>query len=453
MDLNLNNYSDSEIINILQVKESEISLSHLQKCLYIKIDQLKQIDPDNLPESKENLIEFYTKGFFKLLKNLNEINSLEANNSLILNKEAESEDAFGKIQGNNYKSASDNNLNQDSINIRSRLLPPMMKTPIVQENSKVVEKHIDQGSINTFDSHLKYGLVNPLTRKSFKKVFNINTKFRDNYTSTSSTDFTIYLPTPIKKVVSMKVLDTQFPKMVYTFSSKLGSNTFKIDSSNVDISNGSYTSTTLVSAINTSLANVGSNVILSYNSNNGLMTFTDPSGSIFGLNFNYDANTCPQLSNNIYKDQLTLGWILGFRGNYLSKISSNQSPFSCLGMEKNQVDISNIYMGASSYTGESLFDAHGSRYFLVAINDYQNNHNNIFISPFQYQTIADNNIMAKVSTECCNVCCISHPERIYFGPTRLSKLHISIYDEFGRIVDINNADYSLTLELEILYDL
>jgi len=32
-------------------------------------------------------------------------------------------------------------------------------------------------------------------------------------------------------------------------------------------------------------------------------------------------------------------------------------------------------------------------------------------------------------------------------------VEIKIYDEFGRIVDINNADYSLTLELEIVYDL
>ena len=29
----------------------------------------------------------------------------------------------------------------------------------------------------------------------------------------------------------------------------------------------------------------------------------------------------------------------------------------------------------------------------------------------------------------------------------------TIYDEFGRIVDINNADYSFTLELEVIYDL
>jgi hypothetical protein len=328
-----------------------------------------------------------------------------------------------------------------------------MYNPVVQENSQFAVKHVDQGSVNTFNSHLKYGIVNPLTRKAFKKIVNINTRFRNNYTSTPSTNFSLFLPAPIKKVTSMKIADTQFPKMVYTFSSKLGSNSFILDSSNIDISNGSYTNTTIVKTINTAMLNAGANVTLSYNPNDGLMNFTHNTGADFSLNFNYDSITCPQLSSNINKDQLTLGWLLGFRGNYLSKISSTQSKNECLNMVKDQTDIKNVYTGSSIYTGESIFDPHGSRYFLIAINDYQNNHNSIYISPFQYESLADANIIAKVSTECCETCSSHNPERIYFGPTDIAKLHITIYDEFGRIVDINNADYSLTIEMEILYDL
>ena len=43
--------------------------------------------------------------------------------------------------------------------------------------------------------------------------------------------------------------------------------------------------------------------------------------------------------------------------------------------------------------------------------------------------------------------------RIYFGPTSINRLHIKLLDEFGRIVDLNNGDFSFSLELEILYDL
>ena len=43
---------------------------------------------------------------------------------------------------------------------------------------------------------------------------------------------------------------------------------------------------------------------------------------------------------------------------------------------------------------------YGSRYFLLSINDYQNNHSEVIISPFKDQTLASNNIMAKIKTSC-----------------------------------------------------
>ena len=61
--------------------------------------------------------------------------------------------------------------------------------------------------------------------------------------------------------------------------------------------------------------------------------------------------------------------------------------------------------------------------------------------------------MAKLSSKCCDNKIIDYPKRIYFGPTDITKLYIKIYDEFGRIIDVNNADLSIELECEILYDL
>jgi hypothetical protein len=46
-----------------------------------------------------------------------------------------------------------------------------------------------------------------------------------------------------------------------------------------------------------------------------------------------------------------------------------------------------------------------------------------------------------------------YPKRVYFGPTNINKLDIKIYDEYGRILDVNNGDLSIELECEILYDL
>lgn len=358
----------------------------------------------------------------------------------------------------------------ENNNLLSQLAPATM----LQQNNNFIERHTDHNAIPTFNSHLKAGTINPLTRKSLKKILNINTKFRDNYTTTSSTNFRVALANPIKKVVSMKLVCAQFPEMVYTFSSKLGSNSFIIDSSNITIPSGSYSSATIVTEINTQLLSSGATQTLSYNENTGLMTF-DGSGTSFKLDFNYVDVSCSTLPSNINKDQITLGWMLGFRGDYLNKIESTASGKyykvrdaqpglrhngylqknikCCPALIKNQTDISNSYSGSNSYTGESLFDPHGSRYFLVSVNDYQNNHDNPFISAFQQQSLSDINVLAKVSTECCNKCVEENVERIYFGPTDITKLEIKIFDEFGRIIDINNADYSLTLEFEVIYDL
>ena len=62
-------------------------------------------------------------------------------------------------------------------------------------------------------------------------------------------------------------------------------------------------------------------------------------------------------------------------------------------------------------------------------------------------------LLAKISTDCCKDSCCQHIKRIYFGPVNLTKLEIKLMDEYGRILDMNNMDYSLSFELEILYDL
>jgi len=442
MDLNLDNYSLQELKNILQITEKDTDFSNRQQCLLSKIEQIKLVDSLNLPESKENLIEFYTKVLFKVHEL--DISAREKSIPQTVFQNFERRDPLVS-----YLNQEDN---KEFISVKDKLLDPLEQTPVVQTNNAFVSRHVDFRPVSTFNNNLKAGDINPLTRNTLKRVLNINTKFRNNYTTTHSTNFLFDLPSTVKKVVRMRLVDSEFPKMVYTISPKLGSDTFFVDGTLITIPAGSYTAETIVDAINAALIAVGSTVVLSFDENNGLMTFNSSSGN-FTLNFAYTNIDCPHLPSNIYKDQLTLGWLLGFRGDYILPIESTKVKYCPAKLEKDQRNISFKYEGASKYTGESLFAPHGAKYFLIAINDFQNNHDSTFISPFQLQTIADNNILAKISTNCCNKCCVEQPERIYFGPTDIARLEIKIYDEFARIIDINNADYSLTLELEIVYDL
>jgi hypothetical protein len=44
-------------------------------------------------------------------------------------------------------------------------------------------------------------------------------------------------------------------------------------------------------------------------------------------------------------------------------------------------------------------------------------------------------------------------KREYFGPVNIDRLRVQLLDDYGRVVDLNNVDYSFTLEIEQIYDL
>jgi hypothetical protein len=43
--------------------------------------------------------------------------------------------------------------------------------------------------------------------------------------------------------------------------------------------------------------------------------------------------------------------------------------------------------------------------------------------------------------------------RTYFGPVDLQRFHISLFDDHGNTLNMNNSDYSFCLKLTLLYDL
>lgn len=396
MDLNIDNYKNEELFNILDInikslENNDLNYDFLYNKLQTKIDNLKNIEIDELNEISENkaqLVDFFYQCFIKI-------------NNLIQEK-----------QKNNV---------------------------IIQDNHNII-KHNENKKEEYYPVNYKSGILNPLTIKTFKKVININTRFRENYETTFSSDFVINLPDTLKKVLSMQVINYQLPNTVYTVSSKLGSNCFYINDKLIMLTNGSYDADAIIEEINFRLEECQCKVKIDFNSTNGKMYFTSLDDCSFNLNFDYFENLDMyyNLANNVNKNQLTLGWLLGFRGNCIIKNGKN---------------IKINYVGQNYYEAESIYDNIGNNYFLLSINDYQNNHNTTFISPFKYQSLTDNNILSKISSGCCNNHKILYPKRIYFGPTNINKLHIKIYDEFGRIIDINNADLSIELECEILYDL
>ncbi len=60
-------------------------------------------------------------------------------------------------------------------------------------------------------------------------------------------------------------------------------------------------------------------------------------------------------------------------------------------------------------------------------------------------------VNVKLSLIVYNNFCLTKTRR-YNGPVNIRNLFIKIIDQYGIIIDLNNMDFSFTLELEILYE-
>ena len=298
-------------------------------------------------------------------------------------------------------------------------------------------------------------------------ILNINTKFRNNYNNTNSTDFIYNLPYLIKNVKSMEYLTSEFSNVPYLINCKMGSNNFKITDKatstthNVIIQEGNYSGIELAAEIKTKIADLNltnhdaNNYIdVSFNNQKKKFIFTivvaghAVNDLAFDLDFTYNvlnSNDCKYCSNHktIDEQHLTFGWLIGFRKKkYLFADDYKTTADTQYGK---------YLKGLSS---EGVYDRNGSRYYLLVVNDYNNNHRTHVISSYQKDTLTENNILSKfkyvVDPDYHSIDTDTTAEiiREYNGKVDINRLHIKLLDEYGRIVDLDSMDYSITLKLE-----
>lgn len=330
-----------------------------------------------------------------------------------------------------------------------------------QSNNKFVIKKDGEDSYHT-------NKINPFSKTERIQLLNINTRFRKNYYDTKSTDFVIDLPEEFKNVTSITVVSVQIPNSCYNFTSTLGTNEFTIELfdlsgssvvtgsqqiKTIKISNGIYTGKQLENYLNTFVLSIEplNRIGCKYDEITRKFRFfrdyrpladgglpVNPTGVKHC--FNLDFRTQDDLTRPI---QLNMGWILGYRQQYYNW----ESDYT----ENSEVS----YITQEGYNPEAIYDNLGCRYFILCINDFNKNYSNTLTSPFQESTFNNENAIAKIPSNpnMINFSDIFYQSRrSYFGPVDIKKLHIQIMDEFGRVIDLNNNDFSFSLQIKQLYD-
>jgi len=472
-EFNINEYSIPELVEKLHITTKNLTESVVTE--HIDNILLSCSDTDAENEEIKNLVYFLKSAKKKLVGHLREINYAKPDEPSPNNfppTNSEIYDSKSMLQGGDHD---------------------------ITKNKIVPVKY-------TNNWEFPDGVINPVDKRTITKVVCIDSLFRENYFRTSSSDFMWTLPENLKNVVSMKVVSLELPCMWHAVSEKNNSNFFVIHLYNmqgqpdithvVKIPDGNYTAASFDAAINNYFANVKqgleflhvdiddasaksvirarvagddttttSNFPKPYEPNDKryspdfyfIIDFVIDYKEISNENNTYDGEynfknfQTDNRNNRFYK---TLGWFLGFRKPYY-KVTKENAYVSKV------TDATKSVIYHSYLQSESSYGSSAQNYVFLDINDFnQNEIADSFVSSVNNSTneFIGNNIIARITiaTSFYNILYDTtsqyiFKQRDYLGPVRLNKLQIRLLDKFGDLLDLNDNNFSFSLEMKILY--
>ena len=443
-NLNTDSYSEIEIEELFSLKPAYTS----QDIATAKTVLIKQLSTNkDLGAEKQREILFFIDTIANRITNKVAYNTLSAPHTNIIN-----------AQGTNF---------------------------LIEKPDRLAGRQADftAGRVTVDSTPAPPGYINPINVRTITQAISFDTRFRPNYYTSKSTNFNIILPAIQKNVVSMRVATIELPLTYYAVSLSQGNATCLIinlqptapqqcwvltlpdgnyEQSWSDHSKAAYIEPALNTAITSALpatldvngavtvGGVGApgpllatDLVYSLDRISGRSIFTAPPLTStlqqhgFILRFNVDNVGSLNMETSI---QLRLGWQLGFRA----------AEYVCT--------------TTATCVSEGICLIAGPRYGFLAIDDHQKNTGPAYMVAFG-NSILQNNIITRInlaalqaevgiyqSSSDAGLTTQVNRTREYFGPVDIQRLHVTLYDEYGRIIDLNNMDWSFSLAFEILYN-
>lgn len=272
--------------------------------------------------------------------------------------------------------------------------------------------------------HMVMTNVNP-ERKT--KYLNIDTRFQQEYNMNTGADVTVTLPQNIRDVHSMKMTHVEIPASFYDFSLTMRNTYFTVNDTLIEIDEGNYTATELVTAVDTEVTNL----IISIDVNTQKCKIQNSSGGDITVRFAVDDRG----NEDKYSLKSKLGWCLGFREPVY------------------------IITDEGSIESEGIVNVNPCRYLFVSVDDFHAHNPNSFIVP-SFDSYFDPNILSRVTIDRSSYNFgqyiianesggrLLSDSRTYKGKNDIQKIRVRVLNEIGEVINLNKMDFSFALEIK-----
>lgn len=495
-DLNIQNYSIKELEDLLTLQvgynRDEVCSKKDKICMKVMNDKSLTF------EMKGRIGNFFDLAS-KLLKNMSNIT--KSNSGNLSNNHYDGNDSDDNDNGNGSGSeieianVASPGMKKSAFNELKNVMQKGSNNMIIQDPFSAHVRKIDNNDNpgKNFDQYgTMRGVINPLLKNTILRGLNVDSRYRDDYYNTKSTDLSITLPFKIENVISYRLVSITLPITYYNISQRYGNNVIRIETySSVSslytivntfdliLQDGIYTTQSLnvfSASIETEINNIlnsnpnSPNIALSP-SPKLLYTISKVNGkSIFAqditatqayyfkviTNVGYNITTgLVEKDFDVNKGIITrLGWTLGFRTG--SHYSSNYNP---------NILPPPLIASYGSIVSNSICFTKYPIYGFLSIDDFNSNVSDYYTSVFA-DSISVPNILSKIdltrlielsgafqASQGESTSNSVNRERRFFGPVNIQKMRITLYDDLGYVLDLNGMDWAIELAFECVYSM
>ncbi len=372
-DTNINNYTIPELLAILQLDDpTDEEVLDTTNYYYNKFND----------EDQSETAAFFKNAQIRLLEYLDGTDFQTAQNNEWYTKQ--------------YLTQYNNPTQTNKITEREQKIQ-------VYNDNHLPMKREKLGVSNTYQTPVAQDTLNPNLKNITSRFINIDSQYRQSSgtSNASSTDFTLDLSDPLTNVLNLRLYSFQIPYTWYVIDTAYGNTCFWVcipldDGDNVitvqiNIQPGNYATADFIIELNRAFNDAGITTTVSglvaatYNNNNGKITiningwiYTDPSTgmtyTIQGITQStdiFDSTKNPYFIFFDYSGQLS-----PFQNNNYTCNSQNASFGTSLGwLMGYRIPIQPILNGSGN-TALCILDLYGPKYFIIVLDDYNQNHIN-----------------------------------------------------------------------------